>query len=105
MKNKTFCLPLLATVLIFTTALKAQPPTITFQTVLSGLIAHAQITNASDGSNRLFIVELPGTIKVWDGTTVSDFMNLGSSPGGANIVSTGGEEGLLSMAFHPAYDG
>jgi glucose/arabinose dehydrogenase len=79
--------------------LNAQPPTISYQSIISGLTAPVDIVNAHDGTNRLFIVQQGGIIKVWNGTTVSDFINLSS------IISTGGERGLLSMAFHPGFNG
>jgi glucose/arabinose dehydrogenase len=77
----------------------SQPPTINFQSAITGLSAPLDIVNADDGSNRLFIVQQGGIIKVWNGTTTSDFIDLFS------IISTGGERGLLSMAFHPDFNG
>jgi len=81
----------------------AQAPTISYQSVLTGLNDPVEVVNAGDGSNRLFIVEQSGTIKIWNGVTTSIFANFGAT--GANIISFGGEQGLLSMAFHPQYDG
>ena len=77
----------------------SQPPTIGFQPVITGLSAPIDIVNAGDGSNRLFIVQQGGIIKVWNGSTLSDFINI------ASIISTGGERGLLSLVFHPDFDG
>jgi glucose/arabinose dehydrogenase len=77
----------------------SQPPTISYQSVITGLSAPIDIVNADDGSNRLFIVQQAGIIKLWDGTTTSNFIDLSS------IISTGGERGLLSMAFHPDFNG
>ena len=71
----------------------SQPPTIGFQPVITGLSAPIDIVNAGDGSNRLFIVQQGGIIKVWNGSTLSDFINI------ASIISTGGERGLLSLFF------
>lgn len=90
---------LLVLSLLVNSNLFSQPPTIAFQSVITGLSAPIDIVNAGDGSNRLFIVQQGGTIKVWNGTTLADFMNLTS------IISSGGERGLLSMAFHPDFDG
>jgi glucose/arabinose dehydrogenase len=56
------------------------------------------IQNAGD--ERLFVVEQAGIIKILnpDGTTnAEDFLNITS------IVSSGGERGLLGLAFHPYY--
>src|SRR5215831_18520760 len=77
----------------------AQPPTISYQTIISGLSAPVDIVNAGDGSNRLFIVQQGGVIKVSNVTSVSDFIDL------STLISTGGERGLLSMAFHPKFNG
>jgi glucose/arabinose dehydrogenase len=77
----------------------SQPPTISYQSVITGLSAPIDIVNAHDGNNRLFIVQQGGIIKLWNGTTLSDFIDLSS------IISTGGERGLLSMVFHPGFNG
>ena len=61
------------------------------------------IYHAGDGSDRLFVLEQPGTIKVFDnnqGTNVHTFLNITSivdqDPGYT-------EEGLLGLAFHPDF--
>ena len=58
--------------------------------------------NASpaNGSTRIFIAQQNGLIRLWNGTTFSDLVNL--SP---VIGIFGPEQGLLSMTFHPSYDG
>ncbi|MBS1741704.1 MAG: PQQ-dependent sugar dehydrogenase [Bacteroidetes bacterium] len=94
---------LLLFISLFITPLRAQPPVITYLTELTGLTAPINVTNAGDGSNRLFILQQNGIILVRDGATVTQFANFGTT--GANIVLYGGEQGLLSMAFHPQYDG
>jgi glucose/arabinose dehydrogenase len=75
-----------------TTAIQLQP-------VLSGLSSPVFVTNAHDASNRLFIVEQGGVIKVLhSGSTIpTTFMNI------ASRVLSGGERGLLGLAFHPQY--
>lgn len=84
--------------------LPAQAPTISYVAEIStGLAAPVDIVNAGDGTNRLFIVQQEGIVVVKNGSTVTEFGNFGAS--GANIISTGGERGLLSLAFHPGYDG
>lgn len=59
------------------------------------------ITHSNDGSNRLFVVEQAGIIKVFENkrTTAkaSTFLDI------RNKVSFGGEAGLLGLAFHPDY--
>src|SRR6186713_3543314 len=57
--------------------------------------------NASpaNGSTRIFIAQQNGLIRLWDGTSFSDLVNL------ATVITAGGEQGLLSMTFHPSYNG
>jgi hypothetical protein len=69
---------------------------------LEGFTRPVDITGAGDGSNRLFVVEQPGRIRVIDQTTgmiqTSDFIDL------RNIVrDAGNEQGLLGLAFHPDF--
>lgn len=73
----------------------------TQETTITGLTGLVDIVNANDGSNRLFLVQRNGIIKIWNGTTVlaTPFIDIS-----ATIVS-GGEQGLLSLAFHPGYAG
>jgi len=62
------------------------------------------IYHADDGTGRLFVIEQPGTIKVFQNdpstTTVETFLNITSiveqDPGYT-------EEGLLGLAFHPNF--
>jgi len=69
-------------------------PAVALSEVASGYASPVQITNAGDGSNRLFVVERAGRIKILGGGT---FLDLSS------IVLSGGEQGLLSVAFPPDY--
>ena len=60
------------------------------------------LTHAGDGSNRIFVVQQRGIIKVFPNdsltTNVQNFIDL------SNIVSSSGNErGLLGLAFHPNY--
>jgi glucose/arabinose dehydrogenase len=75
------------------------PPTIILEPIVSGLASTDYVTNARDGSNRLFILEQPGRIKVLQPgeTTPTDFLNITSK------VLSGGERGLLGLAFHPQF--
>ena len=56
---------------------------------------------APDGTDRIFIVEQSGIIKVFENnintTTVKTFLNI------TDRVISGGETGLLGLAFHPDY--
>jgi glucose/arabinose dehydrogenase len=73
-------------------------PTISTKEVITGLSQPMQVVHAGDGSNRIFIPQKGGVIRVYD----SNFASLGTfltvSP-----ISSGGEQGLLSMCFHPQY--
>jgi glucose/arabinose dehydrogenase len=71
-------------------------PVIALTQVASGLSAPTSVTNCGD--NRLFITEQGGTIRIWTGTQLlaTPFLTISG-------LGTGGERGLLSMAFHPQY--
>ncbi|MDD1720441.1 MAG: PQQ-dependent sugar dehydrogenase [Euryarchaeota archaeon] len=60
------------------------------------------IYNAGNGSNQLFVVEQAGTIKVFENgenvSTTSTFLDL------TDRVRSGGELGLLGLAFHPHFN-
>ena len=77
-----------------------------YQTIVAtGLVNPIDIAippNASpaNGSTRIFIAQQNGLIRLWNGTSFSDLVDLSS------VITTGGsEQGLLSMTFHPSYNG
>jgi glucose/arabinose dehydrogenase len=59
------------------------------------------VTHANDGSNRVFVVQQNGLIRVFPNdstaTAAPTFLNLSAR------ISTGSERGLLGLAFHPNY--
>jgi glucose/arabinose dehydrogenase len=71
--------------------------TTTLEPVVTGLSNPLYVTSAHDGTNRLFIVEQGGVIKVLQpgSTTPTVFLDITSK------VLSGGEQGLLGLAFHP----
>jgi glucose/arabinose dehydrogenase len=71
---------------------------VTLEMVASGLSFPLYLT-APDGDSRLFIVEKGGTIRVVTGGALLPlpFLDISAQ------VSTGGEQGLLGLAFHPQY--
>src|ERR1043166_3601803 len=77
----------------------AAPPTLDFQLVANLLTNVIYVTHAGDGSCRLFIVQQNGLIKIFNGTNVlsTPYLNISS------LLTSGGEEGLLGLAFHPGY--
>jgi glucose/arabinose dehydrogenase len=78
----------------------ALPFTIRTQTILSNLSNPVLVTNAKDGSKRLFVVQKGGTIRVMNQgeTTTSLFMDITTK-----VTSAGSEQGLLGLAFHPQF--
>jgi glucose/arabinose dehydrogenase len=68
--------------------------------IIGGLDRPVDIVHAGDGSGRLFIALQEGEIVIYDGTRVLNrpFLNIRAS------VSCCGEQGLLSVAFHPDYE-
>ncbi|HVF81920.1 MAG TPA: PQQ-dependent sugar dehydrogenase [Flavisolibacter sp.] len=100
MKN-FYALLLLSGSIFFATYSFAQP-SVSYDVLVGGLSAPVEVANAGDGSNRLFIVEQNGIIRVYDaangGLQATPFLNVSS------IITYGGERGLLSVAFHPAYE-
>jgi glucose/arabinose dehydrogenase len=71
---------------------------ISFAPVISGFDAPTQVTSAPDDPGTLYVVEQPGTVRiVRDGKIAGTFLDIRS------LVVSGGEQGLLSMAFSPNY--
>src|SRR5574341_371797 len=78
-----------------------QAQNVKFLELTSGLNQPLLITNASDGSGRLFILQRAGQILIYkNGALLSTpFLNIQSI-----VNSSGGEQGLLALAFHPNYE-
>ncbi len=71
---------------------------IDLETVAAGLDFPVHVTHAGDGSGRLFVSEQNGAIvAISVSGTQSTFLDISSR------VSSGGERGLLSVAFHPEF--
>lgn len=111
MPRIVLCIVIIAALCPFTRAvmseahsLKGQEPApgqfeIELETVLSGLTNPVYVTVAHDESNRLFIVEQSGRIMVLQpgASTPTVFLDITSR------VLSGGERGLLGLAFHPQF--
>ena len=70
---------------------------------ITGLSAPLAV-GAPDGDDRVFVAEVGGKIKIFDSTTgapIGTFLDVG--PGGEDLITAGGEQGLLGLAFHPDY--
>jgi len=76
-------------------------PAIAVVQVASGLVDPVNIAHAGDGSDRLFVVQRTGQIRIVDagGQLIQEpFLDIG------NLVKTDFlEQGLLGLAFHPEY--
>jgi glucose/arabinose dehydrogenase len=68
--------------------------------VASGFAAPLAVTNAGDGSDRLFVVERGGLVRVVDDGAVQATPYLDAS---ALLGAREGENGLLGLAFHPSF--
>jgi glucose/arabinose dehydrogenase len=77
----------------------AAPPQLTLVSFVSGLASPLDLQAPNDDTGRLFVVEQEGTIKIIrNGSVVSSpFLDITSK------VSSGGETGLLGLAFHPDF--
>jgi glucose/arabinose dehydrogenase len=74
--------------------------TIKLEQIISGLNQPVYVTHAGDRSGRLFIVEQPGRIFIYQNGSLLQrpFLDIRSR------ISSGGERGLLSVAFHPLFE-
>ena len=94
----TFALPL---------AVSAQTPESSFdpagyslnlEPVVTGLSSPVQMIDPNDGSGRLFVVQQTGQVViVQDGVVTGTLMDISGQ------ISTGSEQGLLSIALHPDF--
>ena len=94
---KILC-PLLAFYFVFNCLRSFSQPILNYRRVITSLSAPLEIVSAPDSSNRLFIVQKVGSVKVYDKSYnfLGDFVTVSG-------VTINGERGLLSMAFHPDY--
>ncbi len=76
------------------------PAAVALEPIAGGLERPLLVTHAGDGSGRLFVVEQGGRVRiVRDGRLLATpFLDLGSK-----LDSSGGERGLLGLAFAPDY--
>ena len=93
-------------VLLVVGVVSAQPaatftaaPTVQLQGFVSGLVNPLDLQSPRDGSGRLFVVEQRGLIRIIKAGKIlaTPFLNLSA------VVESGGEKGLLGLAFHPSY--
>ena len=94
---------ILAQATAFLSADSAEAQALT-KTLITGSTPGAVYVTAPDlDYRRLFVVQLNGQIRiVRNGTLLATpFLNVG--PTGLNKITSGGERGLLGLAFHPKY--
>lgn len=74
-------------------------PALQLQSLVTDLDEPTGLYHAGDGSGRLFILEQAGKIVVWQGGTLNKkpFLDI------RKRVASGGELGLLGLAFHPRF--
>lgn len=83
--------------LILAAVVAQASPVVTLEPVANELPNLVSVTHAGD--SRLFITLQGGVVRVHDGTRLlqEPFLDI------RNLVLSGGERGLLSIAFHPGY--
>jgi glucose/arabinose dehydrogenase len=62
------------------------------------------VTNAGDGSGRLFVVQQTGQIRIWNGSQILSAPFLDVSALSSSCSGGCGERGLLGLAFHPSFE-
>ncbi|MDZ4169292.1 MAG: PQQ-dependent sugar dehydrogenase [Coriobacteriia bacterium] len=72
---------------------------VSLQPVAEGFDRPVFVTHAGDGSGRLYVVEQSGSIRVIapKGAGIAPFLDV------SELISDGGERGLLGLAFSPDY--
>ena len=75
------------------------PGLLKLSSFVTGLTAPVGMETPNDGTGRLFVVEQAGTIRIIEGGSIlaTAFLDITGN------VESGGEEGLLGLAFHPNY--
>lgn len=73
---------------------------LTTKKVVSGFSSPLGVTNAGDGTGRLFVVERGGRVRIVQGTSIVSGSFLDAS---GRVSTSGSERGLLGLAFHPDF--
>jgi len=76
------------------------PGAFTWSPVASGLDSPVDIQFTNDGTSRMFVIEQPGRIRIYqdDQMLPTPFLDIRD-----RVNSQGNEQGLLGLAFHPRY--
>ena len=77
-----------------------EPPTLALASPVGGFTSPVGITHAADGSGRVFVIEQGGRIRIMKDGALSPtpFLDISAR------ISSGGERGLLGLAFAPDYE-
>lgn len=91
---------LLVGMAVTATAGMPMPPELVITEVVSGLSSPVEVTNADDGSGRIFVLERAGRIRIVENGVLLavPFLDIDSV-----VNSSGAEQGLLGLAFDPDY--
>jgi glucose/arabinose dehydrogenase len=92
---------IISTLLFLPLILMAQSPNVGVIETAVGFNSLVSVTNAGDDSNRLFVTQQSGEIKIVeeDGNHIATpFLDI------STLTIGGGERGLLGLAFHPQYE-
>jgi glucose/arabinose dehydrogenase len=75
------------------------PAGIALQEVATGFVTPVHVSGGGDGSGRLFVVEQSGSVRAIENgrPAAAAFLDIRAK------VESGGEKGLLSIAFHPRF--
>src|SRR4030042_1620775 len=103
MKRKKEVLLFAALILTLPALTEAVVPQVSLMKLVGGLSQPVHITNAGDGSGRVYVVEQPGRIRiirngVLQPTSFLDISSTAQNPADRKVLF-GGERGLLSVAF------
>lgn len=74
--------------------------TLGVEQILNGQPPLTFLTNAGDGSGRIFVIQQRGVIVAYD----SSWAEIGTFMDISERVRSGGEQGLLGVAFHPDFE-
>ncbi len=98
--SATVTVPGIATDTVTTTPAAPEKVEVALAKVVDGLDRPVAIANAGDGSGRLFILEKEGLVRVVKGGALlaEPFLDVRDL-----VTDSGNEQGLLGIAFHPAY--
>jgi glucose/arabinose dehydrogenase len=98
-----FVVPLFAASALIVSSGTAASQTLTKTLVVDQLPGACFVTTPAGDLDRLFVLQLNGRIRLLkQGQLVSTpFLDIGVT--GANKITSGGERGLLGLAFHPNY--